>query len=229
MQDYFNLQPELPKLWYHNPNTKHLFGIDDIIVGSVLGGAASAGFGALLGGGGGSRMKAPPAPKLDPRGEEFQAELYPRITSGLQGAGITPEIDATTRRKLLATTGEEFLESSKGLESFMNRAIPRSDVKVRQYMKTALMSQYARQKESIGREFEFKGLEDKSLAQSLAFDALSGEKRMGAAITSQFNQSALRRGTAPDYQSELFGGLGSAAGIALAGPIGYANQFSSQR
>ena len=173
--------------------------------------------------------KAPPAPKLDPRGKEFQAELYPRITSGLQGAGITPEINEATRQKLLRTTGEEFLESSKGLESFMNRAIPRGDVKVRQYLKNALMSQYARQKESIGREFEFRGFEDKSLAQSLAFDALAGEKRIGAAITSQFNQSALRRSMAPDYQSELFGGLGSAAGITLAGPIGYANQFSSQR
>ena len=220
MQNYFNLQPELPKLWYDNPCTKHIFGA---IIGGIAAGASSL----LSKGGGGT--KQPPAPKLDPRGEEFQAELYPRITSGLQGFGITPEIDEATRQKLLRTTGEEFLESSKGLESFMNRAIPRGDVKVRQYLKNALMSQYARQKESIGREFEFKGFEDKSLAQSLAFDALAGEKRIGAAITSQFNQSALRRSMAPDYQSELFGGLGSAAGISLAGPIGYANQFSSQR
>lgn len=172
---------------------------------------------------------APPAPELDPRGEEFQAELYPRITSGLQGLGITSEIDKTARGKLLKATGEEFVESRRGLESLVNRAIPRGDIKVREFLKKSLDAQFARQKETIGREFEFRGFEDKSLAQSLAFDALAGEKRMGTSITSAFNQSALRRSQAPDFQSELFGGLGGAAGIALAGPIGYANQFSSQR
>lgn len=199
-----------------------------IAVASVVGAGASV-YSASQSGRGGGGGGAPPAPQLDPRGEEFQAELYPRITSGLRGLGITPGIDFDTQKELLRTTGEEFRESRRGLESFANRAIPRADIKVREFLKKSLDAQFARKKESIGREFEDRGFEDKSLAQSLAFDALAGEKRMGTAITSAFNQSTRRRAQAPDFSSELFGGLGGAAGISLAGPIGYASQFSSQR
>lgn len=198
-----------------------------IAVAAVVGAGASVYSATQAGRGGGG--DAPPAPQLDPRGEEFQAELYPRITSGLQGLGLTPDIDARTRSRQLGALQREYPEAERSLRSNIERAIPRADVGVRSYLDRALKAQFARQKETLGREGEFRGFEDKAMAQSLAFGALGGEKRMAVDITSAFNQSALRRAQAPDFSSELFGGLGGAAGIALAGPIGYANQFSSQR
>jgi len=164
------------------------------------------------------------SPSFTPEAKEAQSALYPAIERGLRGEGLTPGIDETTRQRMLARTDEKFLESGRGLESFMHRTIPMGDVKVRQYLKNALMSQFARQKESIGREFEFRGFEDIEPSQNLAFGSLGAEKGVATSMANIGTQSALRRAYAPDFQSELFGGLGGATGMYLASGFGQRNQ-----
>ena len=169
------------------------------------------------------------APQLEPEAKEFQEELFPTLGRGLEGGGLTPDIDEATRGDILRRTGEEFVSTRRGLESDITRAIPRADVKVSSFLREALKRQFARQKESIGREFEFRGFEDKEIAQNLAFGAVGGERKVATDILSATNESILRRSLSPTFESELAGGLGGAAGIAAAGAFknpGGANTFS---
>lgn len=168
------------------------------------------------------------APQLEPEAEEFQAELYPRLTTGLQGGGLTPEIDAATRKRMFGELETGFPETRRDLGSFISRTIPRADIKVRSFLKQSLSAQFARQKESIGREFEFRGFEDIGRAQNLAFGAVGGERGIAMDIAESTNLSILRRSLSPDFESELFGGLGSAAGISLAGGFGETRQRTGQ-
>jgi len=214
----FDLQPMLPRLWYSNPCAKSLFGA---IVGGIAAGAAGTLFGRRGGGGG-----APPMPELDPRGKEFQKELYTSITSGLEGGGIVPGALEMRRGKLLSATKKAYEETQFDLPGALARFIPKADVGLRDFVNRAIKAQYYRTRQGIKEEAEAEKFGERPLAQSLAFDALAGEKRMGTAITSAYNQSMMRRAMAPDFRSQLFGGLGGAAGIALAGPIGYANMFN---
>lgn len=169
---------------------------------------------------GGSKKPKLLAPQLEPEAKEFQTELFPVLERGLRGGGLTPEIDKETRLNMLRGLGEEFKGTRRGLESSINRAIPRADVKVRSFLKKALDAQFARQRESIGREFEFRGFEDKERATDLAFGAVGTERRVATDILSATNQSILRRATGPSFGSELAGGLGGAAGILAAGGFG---------
>lgn len=209
----------------------------------------------VFGGGGGGQPQLL-APELEPEAKEFQAELYPRITRGLRGEGLTPEIDEATRRRQLGALEEEFPTTRRALESFVNRTIPRGDIKVRSFLKKSLEAQFARQRESIEREGEFRGFEDVERSQNLAFGAVGAERGIAGDIASMTNQSILRRAQDPTFGTELFGGLGTAAGFALGGrnrqpgvmgqvgqtgqpsnfssagydvpsPVDYANRFSS--
>lgn len=169
------------------------------------------------------------APQLEPEAKEFQAELFPKLERGLRGEGLTPGIDAATEADIRRRTGEEFVETRQGLESAINRFVPRADVGVRSFLRESLKRQFARQKESIGREFEFRGFEDKEIAQNLAFGAVAGERKVATDILSATNESILRRSLSPTFESELAGGLGGATGIAAAGAFrnpGGANTFS---
>ena len=160
------------------------------------------------------------APQLEPEAKEFQAELYPRLTSGLQGRGLTPDIDAATRQRMFGELETAFPETRRDLGSFISRTIPRADIGVRGFLKKSLAAQFARQKESIGRDFEFKGFEDLGRAQNLAFGAVDEERRVAGDIAGATNLSILRRSLSPDFESALAGGLGGAAGIGLAGGFG---------
>ena len=154
------------------------------------------------------------APQLEPEAKEFQAELFPTLERGLRGEGLTPGIDVETKSDILRRTGEEFIGTRRGLESDITRAIPRADVGVKSFLRKSLKRQFARQKESIGREFEFRGFEDKGIAQNLAFGAVGTERKVATDILSSTNESILRRSLSPTFESELAGGLGGAAGIA---------------
>ena len=169
------------------------------------------------------------APQLEPEAKEFQEELFPTLERGLRGEGLTPDIDRATKADILRRTGEEFIDTRRTLESGISRFVPRADVKVSSFLRQSLKRQFARQKESIGREFEFRGFEDKETAQNLAFGAVGTERRVATDILSATNQSILRRSLSPSFGTELAGGLGGAAGIALAGGFGQqggANTFS---
>ncbi len=156
------------------------------------------------------------APQFTKEAREALSVLYPAITGGLQGEGLTPKIDAATRSRLLKSLRTEFPETRRELGSFISRTIPRADIGVRGFLKKSLAAQFARQKESIGREFEFRGFEDLPRAQNLAFGALASEKGIASNFANIMNESTMRRAGAPDFGETLFGGLGTAAGIALA-------------
>ena len=156
-------------------------------------------------------------PQFTPEARESLSALYPAITGGLEGRGLTPEIDAATQRRMFGDLETEFPEARRDLGSFIGRTIPRADIKVRSFLKQSLSAQFARQKEDIGREFEFSGFEDIRQAQNLAFGALGSEKGVASNFADIMNQSTMRRAGSPDFSSALFGGLGTAAGIYLGG------------
>ena len=160
------------------------------------------------------------APQFTPEARESLDVLYPAITGGLQGRGLTPDIDRATREGMLRSLTEEFPETRRQLGSQITRTIPRADVGVRGFLKESLNRQFARQKESIGREFEFRGFEDIGTSQNLAFGALASEKGIASNYADILNQSTMRRQNAPTFGSELAGGLGTAAGF-LAGSRGF--------
>ena len=164
--------------------------------------------------------------------EQARDQLLPAISGGLRGESLTPGLDVRTRGDLLGAARQEFGESSRFLQSSINRAIPRGDIKVRQFLKQSLSRQFARQKESIGREFAFRGAEDLPTAQNLAFGTLSSELGVATTGANIANQSALRRANAPDFTSELAGGIGRAAGLFLGGlspATTFASLFSNSR
>ncbi len=157
------------------------------------------------------------APQFTPESKEALDVLYPAIEGGLRGEGLTPDIDTATRQRMFSELETAFPETRRDLGSFISRTIPRADIGVRGFLKKSLAAQFARQKESIGREFEFKGFEDIGQARNLAFGALASEKGIASNFADIMNQSATRRADAPTFGSKLAGGFGTAAGIALAG------------
>lgn len=157
------------------------------------------------------------APSFTPEAKEAQQALYPTIERGLAGGGLTPGIDEAARTDMLRRLGTGFTETRRDLGSFISRTIPRADVGVRSFLKKSLDAQFAREKESIGREFEFRGFEDIEPSQNLAFGALSSEKGVASNRADILNQSTMRRAGSPDFGSQLASGLGKAAGIYLAG------------
>ncbi len=220
MIEYFDLKPVMPKLWYHNPNTKNFLGML-ALAGATVFASTQASKAAKA-----ARGSAPPLPQLDPRGKEFQQELYGGLTRALKGGELVPGLAGQTEQARLGAVQKSFAETQYDLPGTLARFAQKADVKVRQFVRGSLDAQLARTQKGIRDETTMQGFEDKSLAQSMAFDALAGEKRMGTSITSMFNQSMLRQAQAPGFGSELAGGLGGAAGIMLAGPVGYANMFN---
>lgn len=169
--------------------------------------------------GGTKKPKPPPLPTLGAMGKEFQGEIFPLIQRGLQGEGLFPNLTAQTIRDLIGSTKESFLETRRDLPGTLARFIPRADFGVRDFISSSIDADFARQTQDIKDEFAFVGEEDKQTAQTLGFNTLSAEKRMSAAIANLYNQSLFRRSGSPTFESELFGGLGGAGGIAL-GNIG---------
>ena len=161
------------------------------------------------------KPKPPPAPSLGAMGKEFQSELFPIIQGGLKGEGLFPDITAQTMRELLGASRETFLEGQRDLPGQLARFIPRADTKVRGFIKSSIDADFFRQNQDIRDEFDNIGDIERQEAQALGFNAVAAERRTATDIASLFNQSQLRRSQAPDFESALLGGLGSAAGFAV--------------
>lgn len=159
--------------------------------------------------------KAPPAPSLGAMGKEFQSELFPIIQRGLRGEGLFPDITARTMADLLGASRETFLEGQRDLPGQLSRFVPRADTKVRDFIKSSVDAGFFRQQRDIKDEFANIGDIERQEAQALGFNAVAAERRTATDIASLFNQSQLRRSQAPDFESALLGGLGSAAGFAV--------------
>lgn len=196
-----------------------------IAVAAVVGAGASV-YGASQAGKGGGGGGAPPMPQLDPRGKEFQQELYGGLSRAMAGGELIPGLAGETERARLGAVQKGYTESQYDLPGNLARFAQKSDVKVRQFVRESLDAQLARTQAGIREETAMQRFEDKPMAQSMAFDATAAERGMSTSITSMYNQSIARQAQAPGFGSELYGGLGGAAGIMLAGPIGYANMFN---
>lgn len=171
-------------------------------------------------GGGSNGPKAPPAPSLDERGQEFQDELFPIISRGLAGQSLTPALNARSLRGILGTLKEGFTSAQGELTSQLNRFIPREDVRVREQAQKDLGRSFANRVQGVKESFARIGEREIPEAQAMAFDALMNEKRIATNITSQFNLSQQRQATSPTFGSELAGGIGSGLGFALGGAGG---------
>lgn len=181
--------------------------------------------------------KRPPTPQLDPRAAEFQQELYPAIESGLAGKGMTATTGARSLRDLLASLKTSYLNFQEELPSFMARTVQREDEGVREFLRKSAESEYARQAQGARDDYAMQNFADIDTATQAAFGALGTEKKLAGGITNAYNETMMRRAFAPDFESELWGGIGGAAGTVLGGwksktpeqtqpPMQYGDDFS---
>jgi hypothetical protein len=159
--------------------------------------------------------KRPPTPQLDPRAEEFQGQLYPAITSGLQGRGLTPEVNARSLRDTLASLSDSYLNFQGELPGFLARNIQREDVGVQDFLRKSSEAEYGRQWEGAQNDYAMQNFADIDAATQAAFGAVGAEKKLAGGITSAYNESMYRRAFAPDFESGLMGGAGGAAGTVM--------------
>ena len=169
------------------------------------------------------------APSFTPEAKQAQEALYPTIERGLRGEGMFGGLDYNTRIGMLEALEREYANIRSDFHGQVSRFVPRSDVKVRSYLDKALTAQYARGRESIGREFDFNKYNDLQYAQQLGFGALGAEKGVATTMAGMATESGLRGLQMPDFSSTLAGGFGGAAGITLGGEAKFANLFSSNR
>jgi len=159
--------------------------------------------------------KRPPTPQLDPRAAEFQQELYPAITSGLRGTGLTPEVNARSLRDTLASLNESYLNFQGELPGFIARNIQNADESVKDFLRKSSEAEYGRQWEGAQNEFAMQNYADIDAATKAAFGAVGSEKKLAGDMTSAFNESIYRRAFAPDFETGIWGGIGGAAGTVL--------------
>lgn len=159
--------------------------------------------------------KRPPVPQFDPRAEEFQGQLYPAITSGLQGKGLTPEVNARSLRDTLASLKDSYLDFQGQLPGFIARNIQREDVGVQDFLRQSSEAEYGRQWEGAQNDFAMQNFADIDAATQAAFGALGSEKKLAGGITSAYNESMYRREFAPDFDTGLMSGAGGAAGTVM--------------
>ncbi len=179
---------------------------------ALIGGAAGFGISSVFGGKK-KKSKAPPPPSLSKQGKEFQETLFSQIEAGLAGKGLTQAVTGKAKADILREIKKQKETSLANLPSQLNRVIRKEDVDVREFARENVGRIAARATEATERAFEFIPFEEQQEAIGLASQSLSSERRVAANITSQFNEFALAGANAPTFESELAGGLGSAAGL----------------
>ena len=110
------------------------------MVAGPFGALAGGAIGGFLGGGKkGKKAKLPPMPSLGPEGKWAQGELYGAIERGMAGGGLLGYSGIPDIRRAF-TKG--YGEAKPMLASYLNRMVPRGDIKVRSFADKMLKRSY---------------------------------------------------------------------------------------
>lgn len=178
-------------------------------------------------GGGSKKPKPPPMPQLSAMGKWAQARLYPALERAIQGGGLAPSTLSTR----LSAYRRAYPQVQNELESYLNRFVPRGDVKVRGFTKGALGRAYQTTLQGLKEQEKLRPYEEQQEAIASGFGALGVEKQMAVDITSMYNQQQqqnwLNQQQYGTFGSNLASGLGAAGGWMMAGQR-YAQMFSDK-
>lgn len=177
------------------------------MIGTILAaGSLGVGIGGLFGKK--KKYKRPPMPRLGPEGKWAQETLYADIEKGLTGGRFLPSAYPEIRRAYQ----KAYPEAQWRLRSYLNRFVPRRDVRVRNFAGKMLDRSYYGTLQDLKEAEQLEVPEQRSLAMNMAGQVLSQERRAatgGANIYGQYLSQAMRM---PTFESTLAGGLGAAGG-----------------
>lgn len=185
--------------------------------GAMVGGPWGAAIGGVAGGflGGGKKKKAklPPMPSLGPQGKWAQSELYGAIERGMAGGGL---LGYSGFPQIRAAFGKGYQQAKPMLASYLNRMVPRGDIKVRSYADKMLKRSYYGGMQDLREAEKLEPYEQQQESMNWAAEMLAGEKRLGTGIMDIYNQGQMQLSQMPTFGSQLGYGLGSAGGILAA-------------
>lgn len=170
------------------------------------------------------KMRLPPQPQLSEMGKWSQEQLYGAVQRGMAGGGLF-NYDRFGPVKTALT--KAYGQTKPMLASFLNRMVPRADVKVRGYADETLKRSYYGGMQDLREQEKLAPYEEQQEAMNMAAQLLGEEKRLGANIMDIYNQGAYAQSQMPTFGSQLGYGLGSAGGI-LAASQRYAQLMSSK-
>ncbi len=188
-----------------------------MMIGSAVGVGGMALFGKK-----GKKQKLPPQPSLGPMGQYAQKELYGVAERAMAGGGMLP----FSRFGPIKTAFKgAYAETQPMLASYLNRMVPRADIKVRGFADKMLKRSFYGGMQELREAEKLAPFEEQQEGMTMAAQLLGEEKRLGADIMSIYNQQQYQMSQMPTFGSQLGYGLGSAGGV-LAASQRYAQLMS---
>lgn len=168
------------------------------------------------------KQKLPPQPSLGPMGQYAQTELYNVAQRAMTGGGMLP---FGRFGPMKAAYRGAYAETQPMLASYLNRMVPRADIKVRGYAGEMLKRSYYGGLQDLREEEKLTPFEEQQEGMNLAAQLLGEEKRLGVNIMDIYNRGQYQLSQMPTFGSQLGYGLGGAAGT-LAASQRYAQLMS---
>ena len=178
------------------------------MIGAGVGAGASSLFGKK-----GKKAKLPPMPSLTKEGKWAQGELYGAIERGMAGGGLLGYSGIPDIRQ---ACGKGYQEAKPMLASYLNRMVPRGDIKVRSYADKMLKRSYYGGLQDLREQEQLEPFEQQQESMNWAAEMLAGEKRLGTGIMDIYNQGQMQMAGMPTFGSQLGYGIGQAGGVIAA-------------
>ncbi len=194
----------------------------------AIGGGIGIG-GMSIFGGKGKKAKLPPQPQLGPMGQYSQSVLYSAAERAMAGGGLLAARGAKPFDRYgptISALTKGYKETRPMIASYLNRMVPRADIKVREYAKGELKRGYYGGLQDLREQERMTRFEEQQEGMTMAAQLLGEEKRLGADIMSIYNQQQAQLSQMPTFGSQLGYGLGGAAGTLAASR--YAQMMSTK-
>lgn len=159
------------------------------------------------------KYKPPPMPKLSEQGQFAQTQLYNVAQRAMAGGGMLP---FNRFQGMRPAYREAYAQTKPMLASFLNRMVPRADIKVRGYADEMLKRGYYGGLQDLREQERLAPFEEQQEGMNLAAQLLGEEKRLGVNIMDIYNQGQFQLSQMPTFGSQLGSGLGGAAGTLAA-------------
>jgi hypothetical protein len=189
------------------------------LLGALIAAGASYAASRAAGGGGGSSDYAPP--RLTAQGKKAQGWLYKDIRRGIAGGGLLPS--TLGMRKGAAM---EAYKTAKGeLGGYLNRMLPKGDIKARSFARKSLHSDFYRAINQLKQTEQMRLWSEQQESMGMGLSALAQERGATMSMSNQASQAAAQMAGMPTFGTELGYGLGGAGGW-MAGWQNYARMMS---
>lgn len=159
-----------------------------------------------------SKPKTPSAAMPDTENMKYaRKNLYPILGQALAGRGFGNT--NLRERDALSAYGDAHKTARSGMMSEMFRTVAPEDSRVKSHLSNMMARTYTTGRDEIRRSFRQERTGDTDLAQGMATEMLSNEKRMGVSSARLYNR-ALARADAMTSQygteaANIAGGIGS--------------------